>query len=101
MNENAYAALAGVVLSLFFTYFPYLKDKYAQLRPDYQQLIQLGVLAILVFGRVGLGCLGKDATFQCSTDGLWQAIQAYILAILANAGMYKATEYIATGKAKS
>lgn len=98
MTENAYAALAGVVMSLIFTYFPYLKDKYAALRPDYQQLIQLGVLAILVFGRLGLGCLGRDPTFQCTQDGTWQAIQAYVLAVLANAGTYKATEYIFTGK---
>jgi hypothetical protein len=100
MTENQYAIAAGILLSLVFSYFPYLKEKYAVLRPDYQQLIQLGVLAILVFGRLGLGCLGRDATFQCTSDGTWQAAEAFIVSVIANAGTYKATEYIGTKKAK-
>ncbi len=98
MNKNQYAVLAGVVISLLFTYFPYLKERFSALRPDYQQLIMIGVLALLVFGQLGLGCLGKDATFQCTQEGAWQALQAFVTAVIANAGTYKATEYIGTKK---
>jgi hypothetical protein len=99
MTENQYAAMAGTILSLVFAYFPYLKDKFEVLRPDYKQLIQIGLLAVLVFGRVGLSCLGKDNTFTCNNDGLWNALIAWGVAVIANAGVYKATNYI--GKSKS
>ena len=94
MSENQYAALAGVILSLVLSYFPYLKDKFEVLRPDYKQLIMLGLIAVVVFGRLGLGCLGRDTTFVCSADGLWEAIQAFGVAVLFGAGTYKATNYI-------
>jgi hypothetical protein len=98
MTENQYAALAGTLLSLVLAYFPYLKDKFEVLRPDYKQLIQIGVLATLVFGRVGLSCIGKDATFTCDTNGLWDALMAFGVAVIANASVYKATNYIGMKK---
>lgn len=97
-SEYGYAALAGGLLSLFFAYFPYVKDKFETLRPDYKQLIQIGVIAVLVFGQVGLSCVGRNDNFTCDTNGLWKAAETFIFALIGNVGAYKATNYI--GKAK-
>jgi len=99
MTENQYAAMAGALLSLAFAYFPYLKDKFEALRSDYKQLIQIGVIAVLIFGRVGLACIGRDNAFACTNNGVWQALEAFVVAVVVNSGVYKATNYI--GKTKS
>lgn len=91
---DKYAALAGTALSLILAFFPKVKDWFDKLEPDYKQLIQLGTLAVVVFGTYGLGFLGQTDAFSTDLQGLFDAVVAYVLAIVANAGTYKATNYL-------
>ena len=75
-------------------YIPGFKSWYEKLTAENKQLFMLGLLFVVVGGKFGLGCLGKDATFACTVDGAWNALVAYVLAIAANAGIYKATNYL-------
>lgn len=94
MDVTGYALLAGALLSLLFAYVPGVKGWYEKIPPDYKQLVMLGSIFIVVAGRFGLSCLGKDTQFACSYDGGYEALKAFVLAIAANAGVYKATSYI-------
>ena len=94
MDTNQYAALAGIVLSLLFAYTPKLKDWYEIQPPANKQLVMLGLIFVIIAARLGLGCLGKDAAFPCTQDGIWQALQAFVVAIIANQGTYGATKYL-------
>lgn len=98
MNGNVYAATAGIILSLGFSYVPKLKDWYNAQSSQKKQLIMLGLIFLAIAGRFGLGCLGKDTTFQCNQDGVWLAAQEFAVAMVFNQGTYKATNYIGTGK---
>ena len=94
MNLETFGILAGAALSLLFAFVPGFKGWYEKLPPDYKQLVMLGLIFVVVAGKFGLGCLGKDQTFACNADGAYEALVAFILAIAMNAGVYKATNYI-------
>ena len=92
--ENAYAVLAGTILSLLFAFVPGLKDWYAKQESGTKQLIMLVLLFVAVAGRFGLSCLGKDNAFVCDANGAYDALVAFVYAAIASAGVYKATNYI-------
>lgn len=94
MEQNQYAVIAGAILSVLFFYLPGLNTWYEKLASDQKQLIMLAAIFVAVFGRLGLACLGKDAAFACTYDGAWDALVQFVVAIIANAGVYKATNYI-------
>lgn len=100
MEIAQYSILAGALLSLIFAYVPGLKSWYEKLSAEYKQLVMLGALFVIVGGKFALGCIGRDATFTCDANGVYDALTAFILAISANAGVYKGTEYVRTGKGK-
>jgi hypothetical protein len=103
MSENTFGVLAGMLMSLAFAFVPGLKGWYEKLSSQQKQLFMLGALALIVGGKFGLGCLGKDASFACTADGGWLALEAFVYSAIANAGTYKATNYLAkpTGAAKA
>lgn len=98
MDNNQYAALAGTLLSLAGFYFPGFKTWFEKQTSDKKQLVMLGLIFIAVGARFALGCLGRDHAFACSVDGAWDALFAYGLAIVFNAGIYKGINYVAGKK---
>ncbi len=94
MNIETFGILAGAALSLLFAFVPGFKGKYEALSKERKQLVMLALLFLVVAGKFGLSCIGKDATFACTQDGAYEALVAFILAAAVNAGVYKATNYI-------
>lgn len=95
METSEFAVIAGAALSLLAMVVPGFKTWYEKLGSEQKQLVMIGALAAVVAGRFGLGCVGKDAAFVCSWDGAYEALAAWVLAVVANAGVYKATNYLA------
>lgn len=93
--EYSFEMLAGVVVSLLFSFVPGFKEWFGKLTSEKKQLFMLGLLAVVVAARFGLSCAGRDQTFICSWDGAWMALEAFVAAVIANQGTYKATNYIA------
>lgn len=87
-NEQTLAAVAGVVLSLLFSYVPGLRDKFDELEGTYKRLIMLALLALVSIGIFVLGCAGVVQGVTCSQDGGWQLVQLFIAAAITNQTAY-------------
>jgi len=86
--------LAAGGLSLLFAYVPGFKGKYEKLNSEQKQLVMLFLIFVMVWVPFGVGCLGYGEAYACSVDGGLRAAWTFVLAIAANAGVYKATNHI-------
>jgi hypothetical protein len=90
MTPEFLAGLAGVVLSLVFAYFPWVKTWFDNLKSEYKPLLNAGILLAIALAMVGLGCepLGWVDYFECSTAGLLEAAKLWVLALVGNIATY-------------
>ncbi len=91
MNENELSLIAGVFLSLSFSYIPGLNAWYAALEPTQKRLVMLALLLASALGLVGLSCIDAYtqirtgfAALACTPQGLWDALRLFIQALAAN-----------------
>ena len=91
MTSDLLSSVAGVVLSLLFSYLPGLSGWYGGLGGDKKRLIMLGMLALVAGGMYALDCggllvkLAPDVAGMCSAaDGWVQVVRAFVLAMIAN-----------------
>jgi O-antigen/teichoic acid export membrane protein len=84
MTPEQLAAIAGVVLSLAFSYVPGLSQWYDTLDGDHKRLIMLGSLFVVAAGALGLSCASLLAVFACTWAGAWQALLLFLSAAIAN-----------------
>jgi len=89
MTPETLALIAGVVISLIFSYIPGLKTWFETLAPDMKRLFMLGVLFVVTAALFGLSCAGLFAYFPCTWAGAWEALQLFILAAIANQTAYQ------------
>lgn len=94
MTPEYIAGLAGVVLSLAFSYIPKLKDWFDKQDSQYKQLFMLGAMFLVVAFVFGISCLGKSSVFACSGDGAWEALKVFAAAVIGNYVTYGTTKYI-------
>jgi len=85
-------AIAGVILSLVFSYVPGAADWYGRLEGTQKRLVMLILLAVAAGGMFGLACagLGGDVglTVTCDRAGAMQMVMAFILAMTTNQATY-------------
>ncbi len=84
-------------MALLFFYVPGLSAWYEKLSSDKKQLVMLSALFVAVGGRFALACFGKDSAFACTDEGAWDALVQFVMAVVSNAGVYKATNYLKRG----
>jgi hypothetical protein len=84
MTPEQLAAIAGIVLSLAFSYIPGLSQWYDTLDGDHKRLIMLGSLFVVAGGALGLSCINLLAVFACTWAGAWQALLLFLSAAIAN-----------------
>lgn len=87
-NEQTLAAVAGIVLSLLFSYVPGMRDWFDALEGTYKRLLMLALLALVSIGIFVLGCAGVVQGIPCTQDGGWQLVQLFIAAAIANQTAY-------------
>ena len=92
-------AIAGVAISLLFSYIPKLNVLYAELAPEVKRLIMLGVLLATSLALYGLNCWGVIATgITCDKNGIVQLIMIFISTLIANQSTLKITPQVAAVK---
>jgi hypothetical protein len=88
------ATVAGVALSLLFSYVPGLSTWYAALTATLKSLIMLVLLVIVTGAIYALGCGGiLDSGLTCDTAGLTQLAWMFVMAAIANQATYKLSPY--------
>jgi hypothetical protein len=93
--ETKYALIAGALITLAGFYFPFFKDWYKKLTSDKKQTVMLVAIFVAVAGRFALSCTGQVDAYACSLNGGWDATADFVMAIVANAGIYKGVNYLA------
>ena len=87
----------AVVLSLLAFYVPKFKEWYGALPPGQKQLFMIGLLFVVALAGSLLSVFGVLNIYAGPTwkEFVWYPLVDFVIAVLANAGMYKATNYIA------
>lgn len=91
MTYQLLSTVAGIVLSLLFSYVPGLKDKFNALAPDQKRGVMLILLLATAAGFLGVSCLGRYGGLTCDADGSWKALEVFILAAIANQAAFALT----------
>lgn len=89
MSSELLIVIAGVVLSLAFSYIPGLKDWFDSLFGNEKRLIMLGVLLLSAGGVYALACFGKYDLVTCDMSGAWNLLEYFIKAAIANQTAYQ------------
>lgn len=88
MTAEFLAGVAGIILSLVFSYVPKSEGAWSSLEGTYKRLIMLGLLALVALGAFGLACasLGGDFGIKltCDKAGLIGLVQVLGAAVIAN-----------------
>jgi putative flippase GtrA len=100
MTPETLALVAGVILSLAFSYIPNLRTWFAEKTKEFQQLAMLGMMILVALSTYGLACAGVlsdlfGLEMTCDKIGILGLVKALIFAIMANQGMYKLTPQMA------
>jgi len=82
------AMVAGVVLSLAFSYIPGLKSLYDPLSGVWKRVVMAGLLLVVALVLFGLGCAGILGGVSCDKSGVIQLISVFIAALMANQSTY-------------
>lgn len=84
MTSEQLGALAGLILSLAFSYIPGLSDKFAALDATVKRLIMAALLLVVAVVALLLSCAQIVNTVTCSQAGVIQLVNVFIAALVAN-----------------
>lgn len=97
MNAEFLSMIAGILLSLLFSYVPGASDWYGALDGVRKRLVMLGLLFIAAAGAFALSCAGIYDFAACDQAGAVQAVEAFIAALIANQTTYLVSPKSAKG----
>jgi uncharacterized membrane protein YwzB len=92
MTAESLASLAGVVLSLMFSYVPGLRDRFETLSPTYKRLVMLACLLFVAIAVLALSCANLWSFVQCDKSGILKLVEIFVAAAVANQGAYLLTK---------
>ena len=84
-------AIAGIVLSLLFSYVPGLNTWYYKQDKQAQGLVMAGILFLVVASLYGLGCSNLIGGFSCGFPSIWKLLGLFIQSLVANQVTYAIT----------
>jgi hypothetical protein len=88
MTSTFLSQIAGIVLSLSFSYIPGLKDQYAKLDSTGKSCVMALVIIVVACGIYAGACWGLLDQVTCDRGGAIGLAQAVIGALIANQAMY-------------
>ena len=97
MTPTLLSSLAGIALSLIFSYIPGISPRYEALTATYKRLVMLLLLAVTSLGAFGFACLGwlpffgDQVSVTCTQQGGVELLTAFVLALVANQSTYLIT----------
>jgi hypothetical protein len=92
MSAEQLAAIAGVILSLAFSYIPGLSDKWAGVDATKKRLIMGGLVIVVAGAAFGLSCGNILQMVTCDKQGAMGLVNAIIAALIANQAMFMITK---------
>lgn len=91
MTEATIASIAGVIVSLAFSYIPGLKAWFDAQSQANKSLAMLAALVLAVGVIFGASCAGYATEPACTVAGAKTLLPLFIAALLANQGTYLLT----------
>lgn len=88
MTGPQLAAIAGILISLLFSYVPGLQDWYSAKDSKTQSLIMLAVLVVAAFATYGVSCAGWWPSVTCDQAGIKALVEAFVAALISNQATY-------------
>lgn len=88
MTATELSAIAGIVLSLAFSYLPGVSSWFDKLDPTRKRLTMAVVLLVASSAIVGLSCAGVLGAASCDQSGVIGVAGAFIAALVANQSAY-------------
>lgn len=92
MTGELLSSIAGIVLSLIFSYIPGVKQWFGVLKPSMKQAVMGGLLLLVAASVFGLSCAGLDVGVVCDVDGALGLLRLLIAALVANQSTYLITK---------
>jgi hypothetical protein len=89
MTADVLMLTVGVVLSLLFSYIPFIANWYYAFDDNKKKLIMLGFILAVSGGLFGLSCAGWASklgitVFACTQEGLWEFVKIFFTVAIAN-----------------
>lgn len=89
MTADVLMLIVGVVLSLVFSYVPFIANWYYAFDDNKKKLIMLGFIALVSGGLFGISCAGWApklgiAVFACTQEGAWEFVKIFGTIAIAN-----------------
>ena len=92
LTPELLSSIAGILLSLLASYLPGFSSWFPRLEAIHKRLLMLSLLAAVTAAIVGLACTGLGEAVglraACNQGGVILALQAFILALIANQSAY-------------
>ena len=88
MTVEQLGALAGVLLSLTFSYVPGLSDKYGALDKVKKSLVMLGLIFLVACAALALSCTQLINVVECTQAGAMALLNTFVAAAIANQTTY-------------
>lgn len=95
MSGQTLSAIAGVVLSLAFSYVPGLKGWFDKFNPQQKQGVMAIVLLAVTLAVFGLSCADIVGAVSCDKGGAIALVESLIAALVANQSTYSLSKYLA------
>lgn len=91
MTAEQLSSIAGIVLSLIFTYVPGVREWWEPLAGSVKQMIMGLMLILVAIGAFALSCANVIAGAVCDRDGAIGLLWTLIAALVANQSTYLIT----------
>lgn len=88
MSSEQLSAIAGLILSLVFSYVPGISDWYGSLESTQKRFVMAVLLLAVAGGIFGLSCGNVLTTVTCDKAGVMGLINALVAALVANQATY-------------
>lgn len=88
MTSELLSSIAGVVLSLVFSYIPGVSDWYEMLTPAIKRAVMAGLLFLVAAAIFGLSCIGLEVDVTCTAGGALGLLRLWFAALIANQSAY-------------
>lgn len=92
MSSEFISSIAGIILSLAFSYVPGLSEWYAELDGRSKRLVMLALLVVVAFGSYGFSCTGINGLgLTCDRPGLETLLWSLVAAMASNQSAFLIT----------
>jgi len=92
MSAENLGSIAGVLLSLLFSYIPGVNAWFAALAKEQKQMTMGVLLVVVAVGSLALACAGLYTNLLCTRDGALELAKVLVAALVANQATYLITK---------